>query len=70
MIHMDNTAPEWIRKAKICHEWHGIRARPSNQPAPIIKELEPGLLVNSGHYRNGILLAPSCAEWVGLQINS
>ncbi len=70
MINMDNTAPQWIRKAKICHEWHGIRARPSNQPAPIIKELEPGLLVNSGHYRNGILLAPSCAEWVGLQINT
>ena len=24
---------------------------------------------NTGHYRNGILLAPACAEWIGLKID-
>ena len=68
MLNMKNTCPEWISKAKISHEWNGIRARPTNEPAPLLKELEPGLLINTGHYRNGILLAPSCAEWIELKI--
>ena len=69
MLHIRNSAPEWIRRAKISYEWSGIRARPINEPAPLLKELEPGLLINTGHYRNGILLAPSCAEWIGLKID-
>ena len=35
----------------------------------ILKKLEQGLLINTGHYRNGILLAPACAEWIGDQID-
>ena len=70
MLNMSNTAPGWMRRAKISHEWNGIRVRPINEPAPLLKELEPGLLINTGHYRNGILLAPSCAEWIGLKIDS
>ena len=70
MLSIYKTAPEWIRKAKTIHEWSGIRARPKNEPAPLLKELEPGLLINSGHYRNGILLAPYCAEWIGLKIEN
>jgi len=70
MLNMNNTAPEWIKESKIIHEWHGIRARPKSEPAPLLKELEPGLLINTGHYRNGILLAPSCAEWIGIQIDN
>ena len=69
MLCINNTAPEWITKAKISHEWRGFRARPSNEPSPLLKELEPGLFINTGHYRNGILLAPSCAEWIGLKID-
>ena len=68
MLNIRNTAPEWIRRAKVSQEWNGIRARPINEPAPLLKELEPGLLINTGHYRNGILLAPSCAEWIGIKI--
>jgi len=68
MINLKNTAPNWMTNAKVTHEWSGIRARPINEAAPILKQLEPGLLINTGHYRNGILLAPACAEWVGLQI--
>ena len=68
MLSMSETAPDWIAKAKISNEWSGIRARPKSEPSPLLKELEPGLLINTGHYRNGILLAPSCAEWIGIKI--
>tara|TARA_Y100001968_G_scaffold324215_1_gene363122 strand:+ start:122 stop:1228 length:1107 start_codon:yes stop_codon:yes gene_type:complete len=68
MLNMHKTAPKWMTKAKVIREWSGLRAKPSNEPSPILKELEPGLLINTGHYRNGILLAPSCAEWIGLKI--
>ena len=68
MLSMNNVSPKWIKNAKVCHEWHGIRAKPINEPAPILRQFEPGLLVNAGHYRNGILLAPACAEWVRSQI--
>ena len=70
MLNMKNTAPSWITTATINHEWSGIRARPTNEPAPLLKQLEPGLLINTGHYRNGILLAPSCAEWIGNKIDN
>ena len=64
MLNMNNNAPKWIRNGRVCHEWHGIRAKPIKEPAPLLKILEPGLLINTGHYRNGILLAPACAEWI------
>ena len=70
MLNMNNTAPKWITNATISNQWSGIRARPINEPSPLLKELEPGLLINTGHYRNGILLAPSCAEWIGSKIDS
>ncbi len=70
MLNMNNIAPSWIKEAIICNEWNGIRARPKNEAAPLLKEFEPGLLINTGHYRNGILLAPSCAEWIGLKIEN
>jgi len=69
MLDMNNSAPSWIRNAKVINEWSGVRARPLDEPAPLLKVLEPGLLINTGHYRNGILLAPYCAEWIGLKID-
>ena len=69
MLNMNNLCPEWMKQTKIIKEWHGIRARPTNEPSPLLKELEPGLFINTGHYKNGILLAPSCAEWIGLKID-
>ena len=67
---MNNTAPKWMTSSRVCHEWNGIRARPTNEPAPLLKQLEPGLLINTGHYRNGVLLAPACAEWIGQKIEN
>ena len=68
MLNLKNTAPKWMKNALISHEWSGIRARPINKPAPLLEQIEPGLLINTGHYRNGVLLAPACAEWIGLKI--
>ncbi len=68
MLNLKNNAPTWMKNALISHEWSGIRARPINKPAPLLEQIEPGLLINTGHYRNGVLLAPACAEWIGLKI--
>ncbi|HEY9845411.1 MAG TPA: FAD-dependent oxidoreductase, partial [Candidatus Caenarcaniphilales bacterium] len=44
--------------------WSGLRPRPQGRPAPVINPL-PGyrnVLLATGHYRNGVLLAPVTAE--------
>lgn len=41
----------------------GLRPATSDS-LPIIEELEPGVIAATGHYRNGILLAPITAEMV------
>ena len=56
-------APDWLRRAAVVRQWQGWRCRPANQPAPVLAEPEPGLLVLTGHYRNGVLLAPASAAW-------
>jgi glycine/D-amino acid oxidase-like deaminating enzyme len=61
-------APSWLRQAKVVRQWQGLRVRPVGQPAPVLNEPEPGLLVATGHYRNGVLLAPATAEWLGERI--
>jgi len=60
---LDGAAPAWLRQAAVVRHWQGFRARPRDRPAPVLEEPEPGLLVASGHYRNGVLLAPATAEW-------
>ena len=70
MLTLNNTGPGWMKNAKISQEWSGIRARPTSEPSPLLKQLEPGLLINTGHYRNGILIAPACAEWISSKIES
>jgi glycine/D-amino acid oxidase-like deaminating enzyme len=57
-------APPWLRDAAVVRSWQGLRVRPVGQPAPVLQEPEPGLLVASGHYRNGVLLAPATSEWL------
>lgn len=52
-----------LADGKIIRTWSGKRPRPEGKPAPIIGEL-PGysnILLATGHYRNGILLAPATA---------
>jgi D-amino-acid oxidase len=61
-------APPWLQEAEVLRQWQGLRARPDDRPAPLIEALEPGLLLTSGHYRNGVLLAPASAAWVAEQV--
>ena len=65
---LKGTAPTWLQQAQVLRQWQGLRARPSGQPAPVLEQPQPRLLVVSGHYRNGILLAPASAEWAAEQI--
>ena len=64
MKSMNGNAPHWLKAASVTNHWSGLRGRPTNRTAPILKTLEPGLIMATGHYRNGILLAPASAEWV------
>jgi len=65
---LNGHAPDWLRAATPLRHWQGLRARPVGRPAPLLEQLEPGLLLLSGHYRNGVLLAPASAEWAAEQI--
>ena len=60
--------PNWLMKGKISKKWYGIRSRPDGEPSPIMRKIEDGLLVCTGFYKNGILLAPACSKWVANEI--
>ncbi len=60
--------PNWLMKGKISKKWYGIRSRPDGEPSPIMKNLEDGLIICTGFYKNGILLAPACSKWVANEI--
>ncbi|BAU44460.1 NAD(P)/FAD-dependent oxidoreductase [Leptolyngbya sp. O-77] len=55
-----------LSQAEVLHTWSGLRPRPANRPAPVLERLNtcPNLILATGHYRNGVLLAPATAEWV------
>ncbi|MGL5063617.1 MAG: NAD(P)/FAD-dependent oxidoreductase [Microcoleus sp.] len=53
-----------LAEAEIVKQWSGLRPRPEKRPAPIIDRLSgnSNVLIASGHYRNGVLLAPATAR--------
>lgn len=55
-----------LKEATILRTWSGRRPRPTNRPAPVIDYLTgtPNVVLATGHYRNGVLLAPATAEKV------
>ncbi len=61
--------PNWLSKERITRKWFGIRSRPEGEPSPIQKNLENGLIICTGFYKNGFLLAPSCSRWVSNELN-
>ena len=65
---LGGAAPEWLQQATVVRQWQGHRPHPIGRPAPLLEQLEPGLVLASGHYRNGVLLAPATAEWVADQL--
>ncbi|NDJ24742.1 FAD-dependent oxidoreductase [Nostoc sp. B(2019)] len=55
-----------LAAATIIRTWSGLRPRPEGRPAPVIGKL-PGfsnVLLATGHYRNGVLLAPATAHTI------
>jgi glycine oxidase len=66
------TCPD-LAKGEIIQTWQGLRPRPHNRPAPILDRVGDNnrIIVATGHYRNGILLAPATARIVGeMLVNS
>lgn len=55
-----------LADAEILETWHGSRPRPEGRSAPVIDVLPnyENVLLATGHYRNGVLLAPATAECV------
>ena len=60
--------PNWLNQKNISRKWFGIRSRPEGEPSPLLKTLEKGLILCSGFYKNGILLAPACSHWISEEI--
>ena len=63
-----NKKPTWLTSSNVTRKWYGIRSKPYGEPAPIMRTLEDGLIICSGFYKNGILLAPACANWLSKEI--
>ena len=55
-----------LATATIIKQWSGLRPRPERRSAPIIDRLSgnSNILIASGHYRNGVLLAPATARTI------
>jgi glycine oxidase len=52
-----------LREAAIAETWTGLRPRLQGGH-PLVARAAPGLIVATGHFRNGILLSPATAEAV------
>ncbi|MGI0495312.1 NAD(P)/FAD-dependent oxidoreductase [Alkalinema pantanalense CENA528] len=52
-----------LAQAERRSQWMGLRPRPFGRPAPVIEWLSgyQNILLATGHYRNGVLLAPGTA---------
>jgi len=62
--------PSWLLNGKVTKKWFGVRSRPEGEPSPIMKNLGNGLIICTGFYKNGILLAPACSKWVANEIKN
>lgn len=55
-----------LASATLLKTWSGLRPRPQNRPAPVVERLAgyENIILATGHYRNGVLLAPATADKV------
>ncbi|MEG3437237.1 FAD-dependent oxidoreductase [Pannus brasiliensis CCIBt3594] len=55
-----------LANGEIVRTWSGKRPRPEGKPAPVIEKLDgyDNVILATGHYRNGVLLAPATAQIV------
>lgn len=58
-----------LRRYPVIETWSGLRPLSAGQLPILGAELAPGVRLLSGHYRNGILLAPISAEIVGRSLS-
>ena len=70
---MRQTAADYcpaLSKTQTIRTWFHLRPRPQGQPAPVIPPLAgyQNVTLATGHYRNGVLLAPATAMQVKAQI--
>lgn len=61
-----------LANATILRTWSGKRPRPEGRSAPIIGQLSGyrNVLLATGHYRNGVLLAPATAQEIRHHLTS
>ena len=61
-----------LAQGDIVQTWSGLRPRPEGRPAPVIDRFpdHPTVLLATGHYRNGILLAPATAAAIRAMITA
>jgi glycine oxidase len=61
-----------LKEAKILRTWQGLRPRPVDRAAPVIEQLPQfqNVMLATGHYRNGVLLAPITAEMIATWIQA
>ena len=61
-----STCPD-LAQGEVIRTWQGLRPRPNQRSAPVIDRVGKNqrVLVATGHYRNGILLAPATARIIG-----
>ena len=59
-----------LTNATVILSWTGKRPRPDGKAAPVIEKLPnySNILLATGHYRNGILLAPATADVIASMI--
>ncbi len=50
-----------LAQSSILSSWIGERPRPEGMYAPVIKKISENIILATGHYRNGVLLAPATA---------
>ncbi|MBO8231003.1 FAD-dependent oxidoreductase [Prochlorococcus marinus str. MU1404] len=62
--------PTWLINGQVTKKWFGVRSRPEGEPSPIMKNFGDGLIICTGFYKNGILLAPACSKWVANEIKN
>ena len=70
LINFVEYKPKWLNAKNISKKWFGVRSKPVGEGSPILKVLEKGLILCTGFYKNGILLAPACSQWVSKEIKN
>lgn len=69
LLHQALTYVPALGNTTIIKHWSGVRPY-TNQEKPVMDEIQQGLFVITGHYRNGILLSPVVGELIALWLKS